>query len=125
MNFKLKLDIPDAEQEAVWLNDFIKEHEVEGLQTEVMETTPGEGTMGGGILTGVLGLVITETVKKAIESVFEIVFKHFDGKRAAFEMEGECPDSGKKITLKFDNTSAAKRDEIQKEFERLYENICG
>lgn len=125
MNIQLKLNLPDAEQEAVWLNDFIMEHNIDGLKTKVLETTPEKGTMDGGILTGALALILTETIKKGVSSVFDVLFKHFDGKRAAFELTAECPDNGKKFTLKFDNTTKAKRDEIKEEFDSLYQEICG
>ena len=124
MNFKLKLDIPGAEQEAIWLNDYINEHDIDGLETKVLETSPEKGTMDGGIFTGLLGLVVAETVKKVISSLIDILFKQFDGKRAEFELTGECPDSGKKFTLKFNNASETKRDKIQREFERRYMDIC-
>jgi hypothetical protein len=54
MNFELKLDMYNAEQEAVWLNDFIREHDVEGLETEVKRSEPEAGTMDGGSLLPIL-----------------------------------------------------------------------
>ncbi len=125
MKLQLKLNMPDAEQEAVWLNDYIAEQEIDALETEVLETSPEKGTMDGGIFTGIIGLAITETVKGVVASVFDILFRHFDGKRAEFELTGECPENGKKFSLKFDNTTKAKRNEAIKEFDLLYEKICG
>ena len=48
MNFELELKMDDAEQETVYLNDFIEAHDIQGLQTEVAETEVLEGTMAGG-----------------------------------------------------------------------------
>lgn len=125
MKLQLKLNLPDAEQEAVWLNDSIQEEDLEGLQSDVIETTPEEGTMDGGIFTGALALVVSEAITKTIGGLFDSIFKHFDGKRAEFEMEAECPNSGKKFILKFDNTTQKNREEAILEFNRLFKGFCG
>jgi hypothetical protein len=124
MNFQLNLHLPDAEQEAVWLNDSIKEEDFNGLQTNVVETTPESDTMDGGIFTGVLALIVTESITQTIEKLFDFVFKHFDGKRAAFELEGECPNNGKKFALKFETTTKKGREKAIEEFNQLFETFC-
>lgn len=81
MKLQLKLNMPNAEQEAVWLNDRIQEYEIDGLKTEVEEAPVARGTMGAGILLGALTLVMEESIKKVIERVFDATFSHFDGKK--------------------------------------------
>lgn len=118
--------MPDGAQEAVWLNDFINESDIDGMDSAVMESEPERGTMDGGTLADALMLVVySEAIKKTIESLFDAVFKHFDGKYADFELSGECPDSGKKFSIKYKKTSYKKRKEAQLEFDALYANICG
>lgn len=118
--------MPDAVQEATWLNNFINEHDIEGVDTSVIESEPEKGTMDGGTLTDALMLVLaSEAIKQTISKLFDAIINHFDGKKADFELSGECPDSGKKFSIKYEKSSYKKRQEAQLEFEALYANICG
>lgn len=38
---------------------------------------------------------------------------------------GECPDSGKKFTLKFDNITKEQQQDAILQFNEHYEAICG
>jgi len=81
--------------------------------------------MDGGILTSALSLIIAESlIGQTIEKIFDFVFKHFDGKRAAFELEGECPNNGKKFVLKFENTTKKGREKAIEEFNQLFDSFC-
>ena len=125
MQIKLKLNMPDAVQEAVWLNDFINEHDIDGMDSSVIEAEPERGTMDGGTLTAALMLVLySEAIKQTIGSLFDAIFHHFDGKDADFELSGECPDSGKKFSIKYEKASYKKRKEAQLEFDVLYATMC-
>lgn len=125
MKLQLKLNMPNADQEAVWLNDRIKEYDIDGLKTEVEEAPTERGVMSGGLLLGALTLVMEESIKKIIEKVFDVTFNHFDGKKAAFELSGECSNSGKKFTLKFENITKEQQQKAIKEFNEHYKAICG
>lgn len=124
MNFELKLDVPDADQEAVWLNDRLIEEDIETFDSKVVESEAEAGTMDGGVLTGVLAMVISTAVKEGVSRLFDTIFQHFDGKKAAFELNGECPDSGKKFTMRFDNVNEEGRDKAMIEFNSRYEEFC-
>lgn len=124
MNLTLKLDLPDAEQEAVWLNDRLHETPIDGLDSRVVENHAERGTMSGGMLANLLALVASAAAGKVVESLVDLIFRHFDGKRAHFELSGECPGSGKKFTLTFDNLAARNREKAMAEFHQLYADFC-
>jgi hypothetical protein len=125
MKFELKLDMYNAEQEAVWLNNFIREHDVDDLETEVKRSEPEVGTMDGGswlpILEGVTAGVATEAIKWLIGKVYQ----HFNGKKGSLEFTANCPKNGKSFTMTLETGNEKKRDEAQAEFDRRYEEMCG
>ena len=83
MKIELKLNMSNAIQEAVWLNNFINEHDIDGMDSSVIESEPVRGAMDGGTLTAALMLVLySETIKQTVGSLFDAIFKHFDGKNA-------------------------------------------
>ncbi len=124
MNLTLKLDLQDAEQETVWLNDRLHETPIEGLDSQVAESPAQRGTMDGGLLTNLLLLAAGAAVEKIVESLMDLIFRHFDGKRAKFELTGECPKTGKQFSLSFDNISARNREKAMAEFNQLYAKFC-
>lgn len=125
MKFELKLDMYNAEQEAVWLNDFIREHDVDDLKTRVKEKSPEAGTMDGGILEPTLIGIASGVVTNRIQWLFKKLWQHFDGKVASFEFSAECSKSGKKFSMKFDYNTEEQRDAAEVEFERRYKELCG
>ncbi len=125
MNFELKLDMPDPEQEAVWLQDYLDEQELDGIRSKVKESSPEAGTMDGGVLLGILVGAISGMLGQRLDVLFQKLWKHFDGKRAAFELTGKCPDSEQEFTLKFNNSSKKTRDEAIAEFKERMKQICG
>ncbi len=124
MNFELKLNIENAEEEISYLNDFIKEHDIEGLETEIPEQVSQEGTMDGALLTNALNLLVSGTVGVVIKQVFSVIGKHFDGKRAEVELKYKCPDSGMEFKEKYTFTSGKKREEIYADFKKTIEKNC-
>ena len=124
MKFELILEMDDAEQEAVWLQDYLQEQRISGLETVVKASVPEEGSMDGGIYEGVISGLLSGGVLLGIEAFFKAVWQHFDGKRARFVLEGECPKGGKRFKMEFDNASEMERMAAQKEFSKHFKKIC-
>ncbi len=124
MDFELKLNIDNAEEEISYLNDFIVEHDIEGLETEIPEPEAQDGTMDGAILGTALKLLVTGTIGAVIKQVFSVIGKHFDGKRAEVELKFTCPDSGMEFKEKYTFTSEKQREEIYTEFKKTIERNC-
>ncbi len=62
MNFELKLNIDNAEEEISYLNDFIKEHDIDGLETEIPEQKAEDGSMDGALLVNALNLMVAGAI---------------------------------------------------------------
>ena len=58
MKFEIKLNVAKAEEKISYLNDFIKEHNLNGLVTKIPEQKPEEGSMDSALLTNALNLLI-------------------------------------------------------------------
>ncbi len=124
MKFELKLNIDNAEEEISYLNDFIKEHDIEGLETEIPEQKVEDGSMDGAILANALNLLIAGTISGVLKQVFSTIGKYFNGKRAEIELKYICPDSGMEFKEKYTFTSEKKREEIYADFKKTIEKNC-
>jgi len=124
MELTIKLNVPNQEQEAEWLKNYFIEHNEPNINVTLLEKPVLEGTLDGGIFSGLLNLSITEGVKASIGLFFGIMLKYFDGRVAEFELSGKCPDNGKEFVLKFKNTTQNSREKMQEEFNKMYSSIC-
>jgi hypothetical protein len=124
MNFQLQLNIDNGEEEISYLNDFIKEHDIQGLETEIAEVQPENGTMDGVVLVNALNLLVTGTIGAVITQVFSAIGKYFEGKKAEVVLKYKCPDNGFEFTEKYIFTSSKKREEIYEEFRKTIEKNC-
>ncbi len=124
MKFELKLNIDNAEEEISYLNDFIKEHDIEGLETEIPEQKAQDGTMDGALLVNALNLLVAGTIGGIIKQVFSVIGKHFDGKRAEVELKYTCPENGMEFKEKYTFTNEKKREEIYADFKETIEKNC-
>jgi len=120
MRFEIQLDMFNAEQEAVWLSDYIKEHEQEDVEIEVKESAPEAGTLDGGILLPALSGIATTR----IEWLFSKIWQHFSGKKGKIEFKATCPNNGQSFTMSFELENEQERDEAQAEFKRRYASFC-
>lgn len=124
MNFELKLIMSNAEQEAVWLNDFIREHEPEDLETRVKEAEAEAGTLSAGVLLPVIVGVATGLVSRRMDWLLDKIWQHFSGKKGKIDFSGTCPDNGQSFSLSFDLWGEKNRDEAQAEFKRRFDTFC-
>jgi hypothetical protein len=124
MKFELKLDMYNADQEAVWLNDFLHEHDLEDMETHVKEAPPEPGTLDGGILLPALVGIASGIISVRIEWLISKIWQHFAGKKGTIEFSATCPDNGQSFNLSFELGSEKERDEAQAEFKRRYETFC-
>lgn len=124
MKFEIKLDMYNGEQEAVWLNDFIHEHQPEDLELQVKESAPEAGTLDGGVLLPALIGVVTGLVSTRMEWLFSKIWQHFAGKKGRIDFKANCPKNGQSFTMSFELESESERDEAQAEFKRRYETFC-
>ncbi|MEM1000325.1 MAG: hypothetical protein AAGN35_24945 [Bacteroidota bacterium] len=129
MTFELKLDMYNAEQEAVWLNDFIREHDLDDLETKVKESElekreDGLIPQSGEVLEAVIIGVASGIVTNRIEWLIKKIWQHFSGKKGKIEFSAECPKNGKSLTMTFELGSEKNRDEAQAEFDRRYQELC-
>lgn len=125
MQFLLTLDLPDAQQEAQWLQARILDEPIAGLESEIVKSRPADGAMSGEFWTEVLKLAATTAVAESIKSLITLVFSHFKGKAAKLELAGKCPDNGQELKLVFDTSRPSSREEAIAEFQRLYADLCG
>lgn len=124
MRFELKLDMYDAEQEAVWLNDFIVDHNLDDLKTEVRESEPEPGTLDGGVLVPIVIGVVSGLASKRIEWLLNKIWEHFSGKKGKIDFRATCPEGGQSFSMTFELESETARDEAQAEFKRRFETFC-
>lgn len=124
MKFELELNMYNADQEAVWLNDFIQGHELDDLETHVKEAEPEPGTLDGGVLLPALVGVATGIVAKRIEWLIGKIWQHFGGKKGKIDFKATCPNNGQSFTMSFELESEKERDEAQAEFKRRYATFC-
>lgn len=125
MQFTLVLDMPDAEQEAVWLQARIHEDDIPGLRAEVVKVPVKPGAMSGNTMTEILNLAATTAVVEGIKSLIGLLFNHFKGKPVKLELTGICPDTGRQLKLSFDTSGEKSRDAAIAEFERNFNALCG
>jgi hypothetical protein len=125
MKFELKLDMYNAEQEAVWLNDFIREHDVDDLETEVKRSEPEVGAQDGGILLPILIGIASNVATEGIKWLIGKVFQHFNGKKGSLEFSANCPKNGKSFTIRLETGNEKERDAALAEFDRRYLEMCG
>jgi len=124
MEFQIQLIIENAEEEISYLNDFIKEHDITGLQTEIAEAEPECGTMDSGVLVNALNLLVTGTIGAVISQVFNAIGKHFEGKKAEVVLKYKCPENGLEFSEKYIFTSSKRREEIYEDFKKTIEKNC-
>jgi len=124
MKFELRLNTENAKEEISYLNDFIKEHDIDGLETEIPEQKAQDGAMDGALLVNALNLLVAGTIGEIIKQVFSVIGKYFDGKRADVELKYTCPDSGMEFKEKYTFTSEKKREEIYADFKKTIEENC-
>lgn len=124
MKFELELDMYNAEQEAVWLNDFLHEHELEDMEMQVKESAPEPGTLDGGVLLPALMGVVSGIVSLRIEWLISKIWQHFAGKKGRIDFKATCPDNGQSFSMSFELETENERDEAQAEFRRRYESFC-
>jgi len=124
MEFTLILEMPEAEQEAVWLRNRIHEDDFPNITAEVLKTPMKEGEMSGEMLTNILLIAATTSVVEGIKALISYLFEHFKGKRAKLELSGTCPDNGRQLNLSFDTSSSKARDLALAEFERAFSVLC-
>jgi len=125
MEFRLTLELPEAEQEAVWLRERILDDAIDGLSVEVQTLPAAEGTMAGDLMTEVLQLTATTAVAEIIKSVIQLIFDHFQYKPAKLELAGQCPDNGNTFKMTIDTSKSKDRDVAIEEFNRLMSQFCG
>lgn len=125
MQFTLKLDLPDAEQEAVWLQDYLREAAIPGLESELVKRPQASGAMSGEIWTELISLVATAAAGKVIELAIAAVYEHFKGKKATLELSGQCPDNGQQFKLTFETNGPAARAAAIAEYRQLMAELCG
>lgn len=124
MKFELTLDMYNAEQEAVWLQDFVQGHNPEDLQLTVKESDPESGTLSGGILLPALVGVVSGIASKRIEWLLNRVWEHFSGKKGRVDFNATCPENGQSFAMTFTLGSEEERDEATAEFKRRFESFC-
>jgi hypothetical protein len=124
MNFVLTLNLPDAEQETVWLKERLRETSLEEMQIDLIKKDHRTGTMSGGMITNMLQLVVSSTITEGVKNVITFLFEHFKGKNAKLELSGKCPDTGREIKLSFETKNEKDRDQAIEEFERTYLKLC-
>jgi hypothetical protein len=124
MKFILTLNLPEAEQEAVWLQEHLQERRLQDLQSEVLVSTPISGSMSGGLITNMLQLIAPTAVSESIKGFIGFLFEHFKGKGAKLELSGTCPETGRELKLSFDTKNGKDRDQAIAEFERTYNALC-
>ncbi len=124
MKFELKLNIDNAEEEISYLNDFIKEHDIDGLETEIPEQKAEDGSMDGALLVNALNLMVAGAIGGVLKQIFSTLGKYFDGKKADIELKYTCPDSGMEFKEKYTFTSEKKREEIYADFQKTIEKNC-
>jgi hypothetical protein len=122
----LEIDLQDP-QEAVWLNEWIEEHDLNGVETKVMRETPEAGSMDGGILTGIIVAALTVGATKTIEKLLDLIYNAFASrqKEVGFTLKATCPESGATFELTADKSTAKTRDQLTQEFNQRYTEICG
>lgn len=125
MKFTLKLDLPDAEQEAVWLQEYLEQEAIPGLESEIVKQQPADGTMAAELLTELIKLAATTAVGEVMKSVISLVFDHFKGKKAKLELSGQCPDNGQQFKLSFETGGEKERAAAIAEFNALMAELCG
>ncbi|MEA2042733.1 MAG: hypothetical protein U9N85_09310 [Bacteroidota bacterium] len=124
MKFELKLNVENPEEEISYLNDFIKEHDIAGLETEIPEQKAKDGSMDGALLVNALNLLVAGTIGEIIKQVFSVIGKHFDGRRADIELKYTCPNNGMEFKEKYTFTTEKKREEIYADFKKTIEKNC-
>lgn len=125
MQIQIKIDAENAAQEAVWLQEYIAEHNLEGVDTEIQKETPEEGTMDGGVLSGIVIAAITAGATLTIEKLLELVFEHLKRKPVSFKLTAKYPDKGMEMEIQVENSRAADREKIIEEFKRYDQEING
>lgn len=125
MEFILKLDLPDAEQEAVWLQDYLQEVAIPGLESQIVKQRQSSGTMSGEIWTELIKLAATTAAGKVIELAITAIYEHFKGKKATLELSGQCPDNGQPFKLTFETGDPAARAAAIAEYHQLVAELCG
>lgn len=125
MEFTLKLDLPDAEQEAIWLQEYLEEEAIPGLESEVVKQPQTRGTMSGEIWTELLKLAATTAVGEVMKSLITTIFDHFKGKKAKVELVGQCPNNGQQFKLVFETSGEKQRIAAIAEFNSLMIEFCG
>lgn len=124
MNFELKLDMYNAEQEVVWLRDHLLGADPQDMVLEVKESEAERGTLSGGVLLPVLIGVVTGIASKRVDWLFSRVWEYFYGKKGKIDFTATCPDGGKSFTMSFELGNEKERDAAQDEFQRRYERFC-
>ena len=125
MEFILKLDLPDAEQEAIWLQDYLQEVAIPGLESQIVKQAPEPDSMSGEIWTELITLVATAGVGKVIELAITAMYEHFKGKKATLELSGQCPGNGQAFKLTFETSGPAARAAAIAEYHQLVAELCG
>ena len=125
MEFILKLDLPDAEQEAVWLQDYLQEVAIPGLESQIVKQAPEPDSMSGEIWTELITLVATAGVGKVIELAITAMYEHFKGKKATLELSGQCPDNGQQFKMTFETNGPAAQAAAIAEYHQLVAELCG
>lgn len=124
MNFQIKLNAENAEEEISYLNDFIAEHDIIGLKTEIPNPESSQGAMDGGLLNDTLKFVVSMNIGAVIFQIFTAIGRYFDGKRADIELSYKCPDSGLEFKEVYTFTGKKTREEIYEQFRQTIEKNC-
>ena len=126
MRLTLSLDLPNAAQEAVWLNSRLNQTDIPGLESHAVVEQPAQpGTMDGGLVLGALAMAVTTVVvEKVVDKLLALLERQFDGKRADFVLTAECPGSGQTFSLTFNHTKARERAALVEEFKALQAQFC-
>lgn len=125
MNFEIKLNMDNAEQEAVWFHDLLQEHQLMDLDIGLKTKAPEAGTMAGEILLPIITGAISGLVTNRVEWLFRKIWERFSDQDAEIEFSATCPQNGQSFTMKFNTKSEKKRDAAQAEFQRRFQEMCG
>lgn len=136
MKISLHLHTPNAGEEIVGLNDFIREQNIKGLITKIPEIEPPTGTMSVSDYMPMIELLLGSTVVAAgVKGIFDAVKNYFDLRGMKISKDAEVERSkmdqgiitldfesgqGKKINLKFNSFDDNERKQFLETFDRVF-----
>ncbi len=125
MKFELKLNMSNAEQEAVWLYDYVVEHDLEDLEVDLKKEAPEAGTMADELILPIITGAVSGLIVNRIEWLFKKLWERFSHVDAEVEFSAMCPHNGQSFKMTFQVKSEKKRNEAQAEFQRRFQELCG